>query len=110
MSSEDIDGDLAAAYGYVNRSLPDGELDAFVDALARRISLFDKWAISNTKRLVNAASLPADVEMAAGWEACIASVKRPATQARIKAFMDLGFHKPGDQENHIARYLERLNR
>jgi enoyl-CoA hydratase/carnithine racemase len=110
MSSEDIHGDLAEAYGYVNRSFPDAELDAFVDALARRISSFDKWAIANTKRLVNAASLPTDVEMDAGWDACIASVERPATQARIKAFMDLGFHKPGDQENRIGEYLEKLNR
>jgi len=78
--------------------------------LATRIGSFDKWAISNTKRLVNAASLPADVEMAAGWDACIASVKRPTTQARIKAFMDLGFHQPGDAENHIGQYLEGLNR
>jgi enoyl-CoA hydratase/carnithine racemase len=109
MSSEDIHGDLAEAYGYVNRALPDAQLDAFVEALATRISSFDKWAISNTKRLVNTASLPADVEMAAGWDACIASVERPATQARIKAFMDLGFHKPGDQENRIGQYLERLN-
>ena len=109
MSSEDIHGDLAEAYGYVNRALPDAQLDAFVEALATRISSFDKWAISNTKRLVNTASLPADVEMSAGWDACIASVERPATQARIKAFMDLGFHKPGDQENRIGQYLERLN-
>jgi enoyl-CoA hydratase/carnithine racemase len=110
MSSADIPGDLAEAYGYVNRSLPDAELDAFVDALATRISLFDKWAISNTKRLVNAASLPADVEMTAGWDACITSVGRPETQARIKAFMDLGFHKPGEAENHIGSYLEKLYR
>ena len=110
LGSDDIRGDLAEAYGYVNRSLPDAELDGFVEALATRISSFDKWAISNTKRLVNAASLPTDVEMAAGWEACIASVARPATQARIKAFMDLGFHKPGDVENRIGHYLEKLNR
>lgn len=110
MSSDDIGGDLAEAYGYVNRSLPDAELDAFVDALASRISSFDKWAIANTKRLVNAASLPPNVEMAAGWDACMASVARPATQARIKAFMDLGFHKPGDVENRIGYYLEKLNR
>ena len=103
-------GDLAEAYGYVNRSLPDAELDGFVEALATRISSFDEWAISNTKRLVNAASLPADVEMAAGWDTCIASVARPATQTRIKAFMDLGFHKPGDVENRIGHYLEKLNR
>jgi enoyl-CoA hydratase/carnithine racemase len=108
MGSDDIHGDLAESYGYVNRSLPDAELDAFVDALARRISSFDKWAISNTKRLVNAASLPADVEMAAGWDACIASVERPTTQSRIEAFMGLGFHKPGDVENRIGYYLEKL--
>jgi enoyl-CoA hydratase/carnithine racemase len=110
MSSEDIHGDLAEAYGYVNRSLPDAELDAFVDALATRISHFDKWAIANTKRLVNAASLPPDVEMSAGWDACMASVARPATQARIKAFMGLGFHKPGDVEDRIGYYLEKVNR
>src|ERR1700720_1367950 len=110
LSSEDIRADQAEPYGYINRALPDAELDAYVEALATRIAKFDKWAIANTKRLVNAASLPADVEMAAGWDACIASVERPATQARIKAFMDLGFHKPGDQENRIGQYLERLNR
>jgi enoyl-CoA hydratase/carnithine racemase len=109
MGSEDIRGDLAEAYGYVNRSLPDAELDAFVDALATRISSFDKWAIANTKRLVNAASLPPDVEMAAGWDACMASVARPTTQAKIKAFMDLGFHKPGDVEDRIGYYLEKVN-
>ncbi len=109
MGSDDIRGDLAEVYGYVNRALPDAELDAFVDSLAGRISSFDKWAIANTKRLVNAA-LPADVEMAAGWDACIDSLARPTTQARLKAFMELGFHKPGDVENRIGHYLEILNR
>jgi enoyl-CoA hydratase/carnithine racemase len=110
MGSDDVGGDLAQAYGYVNRSLPDAELDGFVEALATRIALFDKWAISNTKRLVNAASLTPEVEMAAGWEACIASVTRPTTQARLKAFRDLGFHKPGDAEDRLGLYLERLYR
>jgi len=90
---------------HVNRSLPDSDLDAFVDALAARISSFDKWAISNTKRLVNAASLPPDVEIAAGWDACITSVGRPATQERIKELMASGFHKPGDVETRLGYYL-----
>jgi hypothetical protein len=46
LGSDDLGGDLAQAYGYVNRSLPDAELDGFVDALARRIASFDKWAIA----------------------------------------------------------------
>jgi enoyl-CoA hydratase/carnithine racemase len=109
LSSDDIGGDLAQAYGYVNRALPDGELDGFVDALAIRIAAFDKWAIANTKRLVNA-SLPPDVEIAAGWDACMASVARPATQARLKAFFELGFHKPGEAEDRLGAYLGRLYR
>jgi enoyl-CoA hydratase/carnithine racemase len=110
LGSDDIGGDLAQAYGYVNRSFPDAELDGFVDALATRIASFDKWAISNTKRLVNAASLTPEVEMAAGWDACMASVARPATQARLRAFRELGFHRPGDAEDRLGFYLERLNR
>ena len=35
LGADDIDGDLAERYGYVNRSFPDAELDAFVDALAK---------------------------------------------------------------------------
>jgi hypothetical protein len=33
-----ISGDLAELYGHVNRSLPDSELETFVDALAMRIA------------------------------------------------------------------------
>jgi enoyl-CoA hydratase/carnithine racemase len=110
LGSDDISAPLAEAYGYVNRALPDAELDAFVDALATRISSFDKWAISNTKRLVNAASLAPEVELAAGWDACITSVLRPSTQARFKTFRELGWHEPGDAENRLGSYLPRVNR
>src|SRR3984885_8813680 len=108
LGSDDIGGDLAQAYGYVNRSLPDGELDGFVDPLATRIASFDKWAIANTKRLVSAASLPPDVEIAAGWDACMASIPRPAAQGKIKALFEQGFHRPGDAEDRLGSYLGRL--
>jgi len=108
LSSEDIRGDQAELLGYVNRSLPDAELDGFVVALANRIASFDKWAIANTKRLVNDASLPPDVELAAGWDACIASIKRPEAQARIRALFERGFHKPGDVENRLGFYVGQL--
>ena len=107
LSSEDIRGDQAEAYGYVNRALPDADLDAFVEALATRIAGFDKWAIANTKRLVNT-SLPSDVELGAGWDACMASLARPAAQARIKALLARGFHKPGDVEDRLAYYIGQL--
>jgi enoyl-CoA hydratase/carnithine racemase len=110
LGSDDIGGDLAEAYGYVNRALPDAELDGFVDALATRIASFDKWAIANTKRLVNAACLPPDVEIAAGWDAFIASINRPAAQGKLKALFEQGFHKPGNVEDRLGAHLGALTR
>ena len=101
LSSEDLSAEQAAAFGYINRALPDADLDSFVEALANRVAKFDKWAIAETKRLVNT-SLPPDVEIGAGWDACISSLGRPAAQNGIKALMGLGFHKPGDVENHLG--------
>jgi enoyl-CoA hydratase/carnithine racemase len=110
LSADDIRGDEAESLGYVNRSLPDADLDGFVDALAFRIASFDKWAIANTKRLVNEASLPPDVEIAAGWDACMASIKRPAAQQKIKALLEQGFHEHGDAETRLGFYVGQLGR
>ena len=109
LGSDDISGAQAEAYGYVNRALPDTELDGVVDALAERISGFDKWAIGQTKRLVNA-SLPPDVELGAGWEACMASLGRPAAQHGISALTARGFQAPGDIEQRLGFYLGQLER
>jgi enoyl-CoA hydratase/carnithine racemase len=108
LGADDVGGELAELYGYVNRSLPDGELDSFVDALAARISSFDKRALTDTKHLVNIASLPSDAEIAPEWDAFIASVQRPASQTRIKKLMERGFHKAGDVENRLGYYVGQL--
>jgi enoyl-CoA hydratase/carnithine racemase len=108
LSADDIDGDLAERYGYVNRSFPDAGLDSFVDALAMRIASFDKQAIADTKRLVDTASLPSNSDIAPEWDAFIASLGRPATQARIKALMARGFHRPGDVENRLGHHVGQL--
>jgi enoyl-CoA hydratase/carnithine racemase len=108
LGAEDVDGELAERYGYVNRSFPDAELDAFVDALANRISSFDRQAIAETKRLVNVASLPPDAEIAPEWDAFIGALNRPAAQQRIKKLMDRGFHKPGDVETRLGHYVGQI--
>jgi enoyl-CoA hydratase/carnithine racemase len=108
LGADDINGDLAQIYGYVNRSLPDSELDGFVDALATRIASFDKQAIADTKRLVDIASLPSDAEIGPEWDAFLSSLQRPATQARINKLMALGFHKPGDVETRLGHYVGQL--
>ena len=107
LSANDVPGDLAERYGYVNRSLPDVDLDGFVDALAIRIASFDKQTITDTKRLLNVASLPPDLEIESGWNACVASMARPATQQRIRTLIERGFCKPGDAEDRLGDFVGR---
>src|SRR5437773_6500538 len=110
LGADDIPGDLAELYGYVNRSLPDADLDAFVESLATRIASFDKRAISETKRFADVASLPPDFEIAPEWDVCFASIMRPAAQERIKKLMERGFHKAGDVEDRLGYHVGQLGR
>ena len=110
LGAEDIPGDLAERYGYVNRSFPDSDLDAFVESLANRIASFDKRAIAETKRFADVASLPPDFEIAPEWDVCLASILRPAAQKRIKKLMEQGFHGPGDVEDRLGYYVGQLGR
>ncbi len=110
LGADDIPGDLAELYGYVNRSLPDSDLDAFVESLATRIASFDKQAISETKRFADVASLPPDFEIAPEWDVCLASIARPAAQERIRMLMERGFHRPGDVEDRLGYYVGQLGR
>src|SRR5260370_19502426 len=110
LGADDIPGDLAELYGYVNRSLPDAELEAFVEAFATRIASFDKRAISETKRFPDVATLPPDFEIAPEWDVCFASIMRPAAQKRIRMLMERGFHRPGEVEDRLGYHVGQLGR
>ncbi len=86
----DIDAETAERWGYVNRSLPDGELRPFVEALALRLASFPPDAIARTKRAVDIALVdPLDGLLAESqlFRSCLAD---PDAQARMAAFMELG--------------------
>jgi enoyl-CoA hydratase/carnithine racemase len=104
LGADGINGETAELYGYVNRSLPDGELDAFVDTLAKRIASFDKRTIAETKRLVDVNSLPPDAEIAPEWDAFMSSISRPEAQRRLRLLFARGFHAPGDVEDRLGYY------
>lgn len=109
LTGNDIDGPTAERYGYVNRALPDAELDAFVDAMARRIARFDKQSLAAIKKLVDDSSLPSNAQLAAEWDGFIDSVQRPAAQRRIARLMDLGLQTNPHVETHLAEHTGSLH-
>ena len=102
-AGEDINGELAERYGYVNRALPDGELDGFVDAMARRIASFEHDTVVDIKKLVDVSALPPDAELKRGWDTFLGSVQRPGTQKRLQALVGRGLQTPGDVETNLGR-------
>lgn len=81
------------------------ELVAILDQIEAdpQVRVIDHQAIPDTKKLIDTASMPPDSEMQPGWDAFIASVSRPAAQARLTWLLDKGLQKPGDVEAHLGR-------
>ena len=106
VGSEDYDADTAERYGWINRAIPDAELDDFVDRFARRVSSFDKEALTEAKRLINRASrLPDDAQLADAGTAFVRLLSRPDTQARLSKLISRGLQKRGDLELRLGHYL-----
>src|SRR5215510_573466 len=77
LGADDVPAALAAEYGYVNRVVPDDEIEEFADAFARRIASFEKVAVAGIQGLVDVPTLPESEEFAAGLQAYFATAGRP---------------------------------
>ncbi len=103
LGGDDIPAADAERMGYVNRTVPDAELDAYVDAFARRIAGFEKYAVAGTKTFVDDATLPDDSVFAAGLAAYFATAGRPEAAARIAALIERGLLTPDGVERDLGR-------
>jgi enoyl-CoA hydratase/carnithine racemase len=82
-SADDYDAVTAERYRWINRAIPDTELDDHVDALARGLASFDPQVLATTKRLVRGrASTPKEDEYGETLESVRALFASPSTAAR----------------------------
>src|SRR5882757_3439114 len=108
LGANDFDGDTAERYGYVNRALPDAELDGFVDALARRISSFDKRSIAAAKRLINQVSLPSADNLLSALNSFQTALTWPETLQRVEALLKQGLQQERNVERQWPAMLDSL--
>ncbi len=108
--SDDFDAATAEKYGWVNRAIPDAELDAFVDNFARRVASFDKRALELAKKLVNSrAGVPSDAERWESNHAFIGTTTWPNTQRLIASLLEKGLQQEGDFELRLGHHVGNLN-
>jgi len=108
LGANDFDGETAERYGYVNRAFPDAELDGFVDALARRISSFDRGPIAAAKGLINDVSLPSADRLLDALGAFQTALTWPETRARVGALLTRGLQRDEEFEKRWPAVLGTL--
>src|SRR5579862_4451675 len=105
LSADDFDADIAERYGWVNRTLDDGELDAFVDALARRVASFDGRTLATAKAQINRFGMPTAAELQSSNDMIFPMLAWPDAQARRSKLRGIGYGIPSDFELNFGRYL-----
>lgn len=98
LSAADFDADEAERYGWVNRALPDAELDAFVARLARRIASFPADAVRSAKQALNQLTLPGADSIRADARRFQQMVGSDTVKARTATLFALGLQTRGQLE------------
>ena len=99
---DDFDGQRAELYGYVNRAVPDAELNSVVHGIAARLAGFEHEAIARIKRYVDAVTLPEDGELPPALEDFFKLSARSRQQALLANAQRLGLNTDGDLERRLG--------
>lgn len=107
LSSDDYPGSLAELYGWVNRTVDDAVLDAFVDTLARRIASYDRESIAAVKQQINRYTAPSPEDLKSSLDIYTESFRWAGSQRRRAAASAAGRNQPGDYEMRLGYHLGR---
>ncbi|WNO74791.1 enoyl-CoA hydratase/isomerase family protein [Streptomyces sp. AM8-1-1] len=105
LTSSDFDADLAERYGWINRAVPDAELDAFVAGMAARMGGFPRDALIAAKSAINDISLPAPADVRADAALFQQLVRSETAQQRVAELFEQGFQTRGATERDLGDAL-----
>jgi len=91
LGSASIDAETLADWGYLNRVFDAGDIDAFVDNLAKRIATFPTTAVALAKESVNNAELPLQEGLLKETFLFGQTMATEEAQTRMKVGLELGF-------------------
>ena len=106
--ADDFDAETAERYGWINRALPDADLDAFVARLARRIASFPADGVLTAKQVLNDLTMPAADAIRADAVRFRQLVTSDPAQARTAALFTQGLQTRGPLELDLGDRLETL--
>jgi enoyl-CoA hydratase/carnithine racemase len=90
LACDDFDADLAERYGWVNRALPQAEMDAFIERLTSRIASFPPYAVAAAKEAVLRVEKDIMDDLLAEREPTSRVRRLPATREAVDRFLREG--------------------
>jgi enoyl-CoA hydratase/carnithine racemase len=108
LGAADFDAVTAERYGWINRALPDAQLDGFVANLAQRLASFDKVALGAAKQTLNRGALPVADDLQASQALFYAAFNWPGTAPRVQALKSRGIGTRSELEMRFGDHLPSL--
>jgi enoyl-CoA hydratase/carnithine racemase len=106
--AQDYSAEVAERYGWVNRALPDSELDEFVESLAYRMATFPHDGLVANKDRVNSIALASVDDYRADSTLFGTGFTQAEVQRRAHLMLERGLQKEGDFELNFGREVGHL--
>jgi len=105
VSGDDFDARTAELYGWINRALPDDDLDQYVDALARRIATFSAVAVGAAKRMINRHTLPDPEDLVESLTAALSLMQDPQFSGRFRRVSEIARAAGSEFDLRMGHYM-----
>jgi enoyl-CoA hydratase/carnithine racemase len=108
LGADDFDAETAERYGWINRAVPEGELDGFVDNFVRRILSFDMQSLSTCKAAINQFGLPDKSQLQATQDTFFKTFGWPGAIERMPKLRARGIGTVGEFELNLGHQIANL--
>ncbi len=108
LGGDDFDAETAERYGWINRAIPDAELDGFVANFVRRILSFDSQALNATKSILNQNGLPRQAELQSTQAIFGGTLRSSAALEKMAKSRERGLGTAGEFELDLGRQIADL--
>jgi enoyl-CoA hydratase/carnithine racemase len=110
LGGDDFDADTAEKYGWINRAIPETELDDFVNRFVRRVLSFDGHALATAKQRLNQTFLPDPGHLQATGAAFVEILGSPAAAELMSRGRDRGLNTASPFELDLGRAIADLSK
>jgi enoyl-CoA hydratase/carnithine racemase len=101
---DDFDAETAERYGWINRAVPDAELDGFVAEFVRRVLSFDKNVLATSKAILNQTGLPDQAQLQETQTTFGAVLRKPVALERLAKARELGLGASSEFELNLGHH------